>query len=106
MEKTEFLITIIVAIFGSTGFWSWLQVRFKAKSAEDRLLMGIGYSKIIQETDRYIKRGWISSDEYNDLNRHLYQPYEDMGGNGTAKRQMEIVKSLPATPPPKKGDKK
>lgn len=105
MGKIEFMVTLIVAIFGSTGFWSWLQARFKTKSAEDRLLMGIGYSKIIQETDRYIKRGWISSDEYSDLERHLYQPYKDMGGNGTAKRQMEIVKALPTTPP-KKGDKK
>ena len=105
MNTTELAITLIVAIFGSTGFWSWLQVRFKKKSAEDRLLMGIGYSKIIQETDKYIKRGWITSEEYNDLSRHLYQPYVDMGGNGTAKRQMEIVKSLPSTPP-KKGDKK
>ena len=105
MEKIEFMVTLIVAVFGSTGFWSWLQVRFKKRSAEDRLLMGIGYSKIKQETDHYIKRGWISSDEYNDLYRHLYLPYVDMGGNGTAKRQMEIVKSLPSTPP-KKGDKK
>lgn len=105
MTTTELVLTLIAAIFGSTGFWTWLQTRFKTKSAEDRLLMGIGYSKIIQETNRYIKQGWITADEYNDLNKHLYQPYKDMGGNGTAKRQMEIVGNLPSTPP-KKGDKK
>lgn len=105
MTTTELVLTLIAAVFGSTGFWSWLQARFRTKSAEDRLLMGIGYSKIIQETNRYIKQGWITADEYNDLNKHLYQPYKDMGGNGTAKRQMEIVGNLPSTPP-KKGDKK
>lgn len=70
----------------------------RKKSNETKLLMGIAYTKIIQQCDRYLVRGWISTDEYHELYHYLYQPYEAMGGNGTAKRQMELVKNLPPKP--------
>ena len=93
------LITIIVAVFASSGFWLFVQTvytsRKKKRSAEDRLLMGIGFSKISDLGMRYIERGYVTRDEYNDLNRYLYEPYKEMGGNGTAERIMEQVKKLP-----------
>ena len=93
------LITIIVAVFASSGFWLFIQTvytsRKKKKSAEDRLLMGIGFGKIADLGMRYIERGWVTRDEYNDLNRYLFEPYREMGGDGTAERIMEQVKKLP-----------
>lgn len=93
------IITIIVAVFASSGFWLFVQTvytsRKKKRSAEDRLLMGIGFSKISDLGMRYIERGWVTRDEYNDLDKYLYQPYKEMGGNGTAERIMEQVKKLP-----------
>ena len=43
----------------------------------------------------YIERGWITQDEYEDLNKYLYNPYREMGGNGTAERLMTEIKKLP-----------
>lgn len=93
----DMIITLAVAVFGSTGFWSWLVSRSNKKSAESRLLLGIAYGKIIQTSERYIEQGYIHTDEYNELYRYLYQPYKDMGGNGTAEKLMDEVRHLPTS---------
>lgn len=95
-QITIAIIGIIGAIFGGQGFWAWLMNRRNGKSNEAKLLMGIAYSKIIDQCNKYIKRGWIDADEYHELHHYLYKPYKDMGGNGTAERLMGIVKGLPA----------
>ena len=97
--QTELIVAIIgivAAVFGGQGFWTWMMHRNTGKSNEAKLLMGIAYSKIIDQCNRYIKRGWIDADEYHELYHYLYQPYKDMGGNGSAERLMGIVKGLPA----------
>lgn len=43
----------------------------------------------------YIERGYITQDEYENLRVYLYEPYEKMGGNGSAKRVMREVDKLP-----------
>lgn len=91
----DIIVTLAVAVFGSTGFWSWVQSRSKKKSAESRLLLGIAYSEIIRRSEHYIHQGYIAVDEYNELNRYLYEPYRDMGGNGTAQKLMDEVRKLP-----------
>lgn len=91
----DIIVTLAVAVFGSTGFWSWVQSRGKKKSAESRLLLGIAYSEIIRRSEHYIHQGYIAVDEYNELNRYLYEPYRDMGGNGTAQKLMDEVRKLP-----------
>lgn len=95
MKWYEIVITIVVAVFGSTGFWSYVQNRVRKKSDESKLLMGIAYSKIIQQAEKYIARGHVSTDEYHELFKYLYEPYHNMGGNGTAERLMNQVSSLP-----------
>ena len=93
--RLDIIITLAVAVFGSTGFWSLVQARGKKKSAEARLLMGIAYSEIIRRCEYYIKRGYVSSDEYNELNRYLFEPYHEMGGDGTAEKLIDEVRGLP-----------
>lgn len=95
MDTTAFIIAIIAAVFGSTGFWSWLQNRNRKKSAETRLLMGIGYSKIIDRCNEYLQRGYVDTNEFHELEHYLYQPYAEMGGNGTAEKLFNDVKGLP-----------
>ena len=34
-------------------------------------------------------------DEYENLVDYLYKPYEEMGGNGSAKRIVDEIKKLP-----------
>lgn len=91
----DIIVTLIVAVFGSTGFWTWVQTRSKKKSAETRLLLGLAYSEIINRADACLSRGWVEVDEYNELDRYLYRPYAEMGGNGTAQKLMNEVRNLP-----------
>jgi len=66
------------------------------EDAKTAMLMGLGHDRIISLCEKYIDRGWISSEEYENLNTWLFEPYTKMGGNGTAKRLMAIVDNLPA----------
>lgn len=92
-------MTIIIAIFASTGFWSFLQAwitnRSKAKTAEQKLILGLAFIQIIAKCEYYIQRGWIDTEEYKELNYYLFEPYQAMGGNGTAQRLIKEVERLP-----------
>lgn len=100
----EFIVALIglaVAIFGGQGFWTWAIHRREDKTQETQLLLGIGFTKIIERCEYYIKRGWISADEYHELYQYLFKPYRELGGNGTAERLMKLVENLPS----KEGEK-
>lgn len=90
-----YIITIVCAIFASTGFWALVTKVLEKKSASAKMLLGLGHDRIIAETNRYIERGYISSEEYENLYKYLYTPYKNLGGNGSAERNMELVKKLP-----------
>lgn len=94
MNTAGIIVSIVVAIFGSTGFWNWLMNRGKKKSAESKLLMGIAYSQIISLCESYLKKGFVSTNEFHELEHYLYMPYSAMGGNGTAEKLYEDVKKL------------
>jgi hypothetical protein len=57
--------------------------------------MGLAHDRIIFLGSKYIDRGWITKDEYEDLNTYLYEPYSQFGGNGLAKKVMLDVEKLP-----------
>lgn len=92
---TQTIITLVMAIFGSTGFWTWLINRGQSKSNQGKLLLGIAYRSIIDLSEFYINRGFITAEELHELDQYLYQPYKGMGGNGTAEKMMNAVKALP-----------
>lgn len=93
------VMAIIIAVFASTGFWSFLQAwitnRSKAKTAEQKLILGLAFIQIIAKCECYIQRGWIDAEEYKELNHYLFEPYQAMGGNGTAQRLIKEVEKLP-----------
>ena len=89
------IITIAGIIFGSVGFWNLVMKLADRKSARSKLIMGLAYSEICNRAEEYIRRGWLSLDEYADLNKYLWTPYRDMGGNGTCARLMAEVDKLP-----------
>ena len=95
MSASEITTTIIVAIFGSSGFWLIVQKLIERKSALRQMVFGIGYERLISACRKYIEAGWIDLDELEELDKHLYQPYKEMGGNGTAELLMEKVRCLP-----------
>lgn len=59
------------------------------------MVRGLGHDRIVYLGTEYIKRGYITKDEYENLHDYLYKPYLELGGNGTAQRIMEEVKKLP-----------
>lgn len=95
----ETIITIILAVFASGGFWAflqnWLINRSKAKSTEQKLILGLAFRQIIELCEYYTERGWIDTEEYKELNHYLFEPYQALGGNGTAQRLIKEVESLP-----------
>ena len=91
----QMILTIVCSILGAGGFWSFLQNRHDKKDAKTRMILGLGHDRLLYLMTKYIERGWVSSDEYEDLIKYLYNPYREMGGNGTIKRLMEEVDKLP-----------
>lgn len=94
------IITIITSVLGSSGLWAYLTSRAEKKSAKTKMILGLGYDRIVTLCSKYIERGCITQSEYEDLYKYLYKPYKDMGGNGSAERAFEEVKKLPLVPNP------
>ncbi|MBQ3418867.1 MAG: hypothetical protein IJH31_01890 [Erysipelotrichaceae bacterium] len=91
----EQLLTVIITVFASSGFWAFLQYFFNKKDTKTEMLMGLGHDRVVYLGTKYLERGYITPDEYENLYDYLYKPYEKMGGNGSAKRIMDEVKKLP-----------
>lgn len=86
---------VVSAVLASSGLWAWLIKRGEKNGAERRLLVGLAHDRIMHLGMVYIERGYITQDEYENLRVYLYEPYEKMGGNGSAKRVMREVDKLP-----------
>lgn len=92
------ILTIIVAVFASAGFWAFINrlVEKRDVNAPDRqMLLGLAHDRICYLAEKYIERGYITRDEYENLHDYLYKPYKALGGNGTVDRLMEEVDNLP-----------
>jgi hypothetical protein len=102
----EIILAVFASVLASSGLWSYILYKKErrdkkkddedsANSAECKMLLGLGHDRIVSLCLKYIERGWVSSDEHEDLLKYLYEPYNKLGGNGTAKRLVEAVNSLP-----------
>lgn len=89
------VVTSVVSVLASSGFWAWMSKRDNTKSAASQLLLGFAYDKIVNLGMTYIERGSISREEFEDLQNLWYKPYKDLGGNGIAERIMFDVSHLP-----------
>ena len=96
----QMLVSIIIAVFASNGFWSFLQSKTSKESVQTKVLIGLAHDRIIYLGLNYIKRGWVTHDEYENLYTYLYKPYKDMGGNGSGDKVMNEVMKLPIKPGP------
>lgn len=91
----QMMLTIIGSVLASSGFWAYIQKKLEKKDIKTMMLIGLAHDRIIYLGMSYIERGWITNDEYENLHDYLYKPYEQMGGNGAAKRIMNEVQKLP-----------
>lgn len=95
IKLVEMALTVLVAIIGSTGLWNFISTRREKYDAKTKLLVGLAHDRIVYLGMKYIERGHVTHDEYENLNDYLYEPYAAAGGNGSAKRVMEEVRKLP-----------
>ena len=91
----QMVLSILLAMIGSTGLWNYISTRREKHDAKTKLLVGLAHDRIIFLGMKYIERGQLTPDEYENLNDYLYEPYAAAGGNGSAKRVMEEVRKLP-----------
>ena len=91
----QIAVPLAVAVLTSSGLWALVSKRADKNNAERKMLVGLAHDRITHLGMEYLTRGYITQDEYENLNDYLYQPYEKMGGNGSAKRIMEEVRKLP-----------
>lgn len=92
---TEIIVAVVLAVLGSNGLWAFLQSRSTAKSARERMILGLGHDAIFRVAEKYIHRNGITTDELEDLDKYLYKPYSELGGNGTAQAIVEKCRKLP-----------
>lgn len=95
MHWIEMLITIIGSVFASGGLWTL--ILYKAKQKDTGLLMtrGMAHYQIIEEGQKFIDRGWITHEEYDDFMKYLANPYLESGSNGLAKKMIDDISDLP-----------
>lgn len=95
----EFIVTIVVATLASSGLWSLIlykvQKHDEKKDALTRLILGLAYREITELCIKYIQRGYVTKEEYEDLVKYLFTPYKELGGDGTAEKLIDEVKKLP-----------
>lgn len=89
---------LIIAIVGAQGFWTvilyLLQRRDRKKDPESRLLLGIAHDRIVYLCGKAIERGSATTGEIDNISQ-IYEPYKELGGNGTGKAMYEKFMKLP-----------
>lgn len=94
----QIVLTIFSSVIASSGLWALISRRLDRNDTKTKMLIGLGHDRVMELGMMYISRGYITKDEYENLNDYLYKPYKDMGGNGSAKRIMAEVEKLPLKP--------
>lgn len=87
----------ITALLGGSGIWAWAKAKGDRNDSEERLLLGIARSQLVHEGRKYLKRGYITMDEYEEYEER-YKLYHNLGGNGLAHRIYKQVYDLPIMP--------
>ena len=99
------MIAVVTGILGSSGIWALVLDRQNKRHANSQLLLGLAHAQLLELCEKYIGRGWITADEYENLHDYLYLPYKQAGGNGTITRMMNEIDRLPVRPLPIEGVK-
>ena len=94
-HTVEMVITVFGSVLTSTGLWAYFQKRAERHDAKTQLMLGLAHNQIVALGTAYLSRGYITIDEFEDLQKYLYQPYHTFGGNGTAEKVMDAVNRLP-----------
>lgn len=101
----EFSGPLFSTVLSGPGIWAWAKTKADNNNNATKLLLHVSRNQIITLGREYIKRGYITMDEYEEFEAE-YQIYSALGGNGLARRIFEQVDDLPMMPNGIKGRKK
>lgn len=94
----DIILPIVLAFFAASGFWTLILYKIQKKDDKKdntlKLMLGLANREILRSCFEYKQRGYIYKDEYSDLTKYLWQPYHDLGGDGTAEKAMGEVDKL------------
>lgn len=93
----EFTNPLITTVLSGPGIWAWAKTRTQRNDSEDKLLLQVAKNQLVAQGREYLKRGYITMDEYEEYESE-YKVYTDLGGNGLARRIFEQVDELPMMP--------
>lgn len=92
------IIVVVLAIFLSGGFWFEIQRfcerRNQQTQAQEKLLMGLGYTQIMFFIRSYLNAGKLTQSEYDELQESLCEPYLMLSGNRYIKSYMMKLKTM------------
>ena len=94
---TEMVNPLVTTILSGPGIWAWAKTRTTRNRSEDRLLLQVAKNQLVTQGHAYLKRGYITMDEYEEYEAE-YKEYSCLGGNGLARRIFEQVDELPMMP--------
>lgn len=94
-ELGQILVAVFSSVIASSGLWAFLTRLAEKKDIKTKMLVGLAHDRILYLGMKYIERGYITQDEYENLHDYLFVPYETMGGNGSAARVMKEIDKLP-----------
>lgn len=88
--------TIILAVFASTGFWSFISQIItshkKKRTPQEQMIMAIGRDRLLFLSKAYMKAGFIPDDEYDNF-KLMGEAYIALDGNTSVKRKyLDAVK--------------
>lgn len=89
------ILSVIGSVLASSGFWTFISKKDSKRSAERKIIEGIAHDAIVARCRECIDRGYIYEDELSDLRNYYYEPYRELGGNGTAEKAYNDVLKLP-----------
>lgn len=89
------LVTIVVALIGSSGVWGIFTMLIQKKNTSTMLLLRVTQHVLIMESHRLLEQGYMTSDEYRNITKGLYEPYKILGGNGLAEKMLNDIAKLP-----------
>lgn len=90
----ELILTIVISVVASSGFWTFMQYKLDKKDARSEMLRGLAHDRLVTLCEEYIAVGKITTDQYENL-MYLYKPYKKLKGDGTVDRLMAKIDALP-----------
>lgn len=96
-KAVELANPIITTLLGGSGVWAWAKSKSDHNDNSQALLLKVSKNQLIALGRKYLDRGYITMDEYEEYEAE-YGLYSAIGGNGLARRVFKQVNDLPIMP--------